>query len=581
MPSPSTNRGTLRHSLSLSGKELSNADSLSLGEAIAEDSTITHISLADCVVSSAGLSSILAGIRRNVSIVEVDLKGVQLSYEKSILVASLLQQNHTIKHISLEWTSVGETTAGLLAIADAIALSLTIESVDLRACRLEPDSAAAIVKMCECKSLVKLDLRWNAIGADGGPVLACGIASSMSLLYVELDGNDIDEESMETINESLSRNLQRKSGLSSFGKSLLDYEDELDTIKSVHASQMAEMRASQIIEAEKHNSDIIQMTRSLENMKSVIECVGLEKDDAERKARLTELRAEELEITSGVLQAEMASLHSRVTSSETRHEREIEALRRDMAAKVAESKTIEEDLRRRLVQSLSKQETLARELSGVKEEFAVEKRDHCVTNERLSNTEHELSVSQAEYKSIQLLLEETQLSQRKVEKSLTSKEVALAELQGRHSHVSEELKQSMEEISQLKATLSRTSTSLEHTDRDLRKSQEKLNTTSFERDSLKNKLELEEQRSRTREREHEVEMSRIRERERDLELELERIRSILHKNEEELQKERETLSSTERELTLTNGELSKIKKLVSIFIGKEEALLSVLKSDCE
>lgn len=177
------------------------------------------LNLADAFIGDEGCEMVAQFIKENPGIQTLELRGNNITPTGLSVLTSVLKGNSLIKHLSLEWNSLGNGTAYL---ADALAFNNSLQSLDLRNNRIGPEGASHLARMIETnRSLLRMDLRWNEIGASGARSFIFSLSKAHTVNKIELSGNKIPEDLLQQIEKLLKTEAIRSpSRISSPGRAL-------------------------------------------------------------------------------------------------------------------------------------------------------------------------------------------------------------------------------------------------------------------------------------------------------------------------------------------------------------------------
>jgi NLR family CARD domain-containing protein 3 len=133
----------------------------------------------------------------------LDLKGNNIGERGVCFLAQLLQENDSIKKLSLEWNNIGLSDTGLATLCSALYHNTALQELDLRNNQISQSGSQAIADLIRSnKTLKKIDLKWNEIGRQGGALILQAVQENTMIQAVELTGNKGTEDvirAMETI----------------------------------------------------------------------------------------------------------------------------------------------------------------------------------------------------------------------------------------------------------------------------------------------------------------------------------------------------------------------------------------------
>jgi hypothetical protein len=158
----------------------------------------THIS--DLSMDSVGLTT--EGFKRLVAEMPKGIQGTTIRSQKVVTKMPFALQ-------SLSLNSNAPGLEGIKAIADFLSLNTTITSLSLKNCQLGDTSVGYMTKSLGSTSLSRLsqlDLSDNQIGASGADSLIALLRTNHLLVHVNLHGNPIPEDKLNTLHSLTSYN---------------------------------------------------------------------------------------------------------------------------------------------------------------------------------------------------------------------------------------------------------------------------------------------------------------------------------------------------------------------------------------
>lgn len=199
-------------SLNFSSFQIPEAQCNILGKILSHDFLIDSIYLNDCNLSSEALQALLLGLTSNTTCKTLELKGNRIHGVGTESIAKLLRKNQTLRKLRLEWNQLGAMDSiPFTNFCDALAVNKSLIELDLRNNDIShvggTELAAALKKNV---TLRILDLRWNNIGAIGGRSLLASCQSNSTLNELHLVGNDVPDEILQILAETLSKNVEKR-----------------------------------------------------------------------------------------------------------------------------------------------------------------------------------------------------------------------------------------------------------------------------------------------------------------------------------------------------------------------------------
>lgn len=168
------------------------------------------INLSDMYIGDEG-AVILANFQRNCpTIKSLNLRGNKISPSGFVSIFGGLMDNQILSELSLEWNDMGKDSSGQIQLAEYAKIARSLRKLDLRNNGISGQDTDSIGKVIrDCKTLVYIDLRWNALGNKGGKILLDAIQTNNSLLKVEQNGNTISDDILTQIGIELEEHIKQ------------------------------------------------------------------------------------------------------------------------------------------------------------------------------------------------------------------------------------------------------------------------------------------------------------------------------------------------------------------------------------
>eukprot|EP00347_Sterkiella_histriomuscorum_P016662 403352336 len=174
------------------------------------------IQMQDSFLGDDGCRILLEFFKQNSHshISKLDLKGNNIGERGAIYLSQLLQENDSIRKISLEWNCVGVTDGGVQAICSALHHNTSVQELDLRNNQIQQSSAVHLADLLRANRTIKrLDLRWNELGKQGTQALLSAVMDNPTIQYIDLIGNKNCEDEQRLLETHLQRNRGELPGL--------------------------------------------------------------------------------------------------------------------------------------------------------------------------------------------------------------------------------------------------------------------------------------------------------------------------------------------------------------------------------
>ncbi|MBN3299832.1 NOD1 protein, partial [Amia calva] len=146
--------------------------------------------------------------RQNLTLLELDIGGNQMTSEGLGVVASFLRQCPLLQYLGLAKSNVADT-AGWADLFDSLKTKTSIGHIILDENYLGDEGAKLFAEMLKLNaSLCKVDLDSNGIGDDGGNAIFEALLSRTGgpLEHLSLEGNFISDNLLTRIHEQLKPN---------------------------------------------------------------------------------------------------------------------------------------------------------------------------------------------------------------------------------------------------------------------------------------------------------------------------------------------------------------------------------------
>ncbi|KAJ3111995.1 putative aminopeptidase npepl1 [Phlyctochytrium bullatum] len=225
--------------LDLSGRMLHIKTLAALCNVLQSDSTFAAVSLADAFVGDDMVVLLAAALKTNETVRDLDLSGNNIRADGAMALAQMLKMNSTLERLSLEWNCIGLWDSGPKSLADALSINRTLQHLDLRNCKIGPQSAICIAQgLSHNTTLRTLDLRWNHAGLLGGRAFIDALQHNTVVLEIELAGNEVPEDVVKTISVALERNRNRHHDALQARKQSDELSSTLRALTDAHAHSL-------------------------------------------------------------------------------------------------------------------------------------------------------------------------------------------------------------------------------------------------------------------------------------------------------------------------------------------------------
>ncbi|KAK1794296.1 hypothetical protein P4O66_011188, partial [Electrophorus voltai] len=288
--------------LDLTGQSLMVESCCVLGRALQKDILFTELVLSDCMLSEevppvldlsfTGAKLLLSGLCSNTMVKVLDLKGNNLRGAGAETLGKLLVRNKTLKRLVLEWNALGMWEEGFSIFCEGLASSSSLILLDLRNNQINHQGAAELAQALKRNSVLQeLDLRWNNIGLLGSRSLLDALQQNRTLLHLEMAGNNIPGDILKAIEQSMDHNADRQSTLQESRTRAQVLTKEIQNLKEEKSRQF--LGLMETIDKQRD-----EMGRSSRNSTVLLE--KLQEALSERKSAVNSLTAK-LQMTEAAL----------------------------------------------------------------------------------------------------------------------------------------------------------------------------------------------------------------------------------------------------------------------------------------
>ncbi|XP_041363467.1 leucine-rich repeat-containing protein 45-like [Gigantopelta aegis] len=207
----SSGSGKEKTVLDLSANSLTAKTCAVLGKVLSLDRTFLEVKFADCMLNEDAIKGLCHGFSINSFCKKLDLKGNNIRGSGAEALGKMLQKNHTLVSLCLEWNALGLLDNSFAVFCDAIGCNRNLQALDLRNNQINHDEAAELATNLKRNTYLKaLDLRWNNIGLLGGRALIEMLKTNKTLSRLELAGNNIPSDVLKSIETAISNNADRQ-----------------------------------------------------------------------------------------------------------------------------------------------------------------------------------------------------------------------------------------------------------------------------------------------------------------------------------------------------------------------------------
>lgn len=148
-------------------------------------------------------------MRENPVLKTIDLRGNSIRADGLVVLAHALRSGSSVSSLCMKWNHVGSHERGLQALCDVLKRNQSMVHLDVRNNKIGPECGRLLQELLlENSTLTHLDLSWNDLGPEGGKALLAGVQGNHSLIDCQLSGNRIAEDTLHAIAFVLRRNRQ-------------------------------------------------------------------------------------------------------------------------------------------------------------------------------------------------------------------------------------------------------------------------------------------------------------------------------------------------------------------------------------
>ncbi|XP_022091462.1 leucine-rich repeat-containing protein 45-like [Acanthaster planci] len=298
-PSAKVAQGSHGAVLDLSTTSLTVQTCSVLGAALAKDCLVGELRLSDCMIGDEGFKLLGHGLCSNIAIRNLDLKGNNLRGASAEALGNLLQQNHSLRRLCLEWNSLGLDSDRFAFLAEGLAANNSLEMLDLRNNQLSHDGVSELSKALHRNCVLRsLDLRWNNIGIVGGRSILAMLQYNKTVTELELAGNNITQDILKAIDVARQHNVDRAS-----------LTNEHETRQSILAREIKQLRTEKKQQASDllHRIDQQNEFQSRTHRDTAYKIHQLQEALAERKSAFNALNAKLSKTEAELVLAEQRS----------------------------------------------------------------------------------------------------------------------------------------------------------------------------------------------------------------------------------------------------------------------------------
>lgn len=163
--------------------------------------TVTRICLHTNRKGDAGLAWLSEGLKRNASVVDLEIRWPKLASTGLAALSEALKVNRTLAALNLAMNGIEEK--GASALSEAIKVNSTLVTLDLEANAIGDHGAAALSQALKVNSsLATLSLNSNRIRSAGGILLSEALQANAALASLDLSSNKLDDAALVAVLEA-------------------------------------------------------------------------------------------------------------------------------------------------------------------------------------------------------------------------------------------------------------------------------------------------------------------------------------------------------------------------------------------
>ncbi|KAL1922220.1 uncharacterized protein VTP21DRAFT_9759 [Calcarisporiella thermophila] len=176
-----------------------------MAQTLQENQTLKHLSLSGNSISNEGVMAIAQALRLNKILTWLDLSGNFLSDKGATAIALALQKNETMEHLFLNGSNI--SNEGGIAIAQALRVNRNLTRIYLENNDISDEAGIAIAQALQVNQALRhFRLSNNKIGPEGAMIMAQALRVNKTLVLFALDGNRISRDGGMAVAQALQEN---------------------------------------------------------------------------------------------------------------------------------------------------------------------------------------------------------------------------------------------------------------------------------------------------------------------------------------------------------------------------------------
>ena len=196
--------------IKLSGQTLASKGCQALAAGIRAGGTVHHVELCNAYINDEGCN-ILCESLLGTAIETLNLSRNNFGSDSAEAIAKVVRTCTNLKNLILNWNSVGSRCIPFNSMCEALAVSTSLNEIDLQNNKIGSDSTTGLCRLVEgSTTITHLNFGWNRIGSSGGVQISRSLETNNQLVFLQLAGNDIDYDTLVTIDDRIQSNSGRK-----------------------------------------------------------------------------------------------------------------------------------------------------------------------------------------------------------------------------------------------------------------------------------------------------------------------------------------------------------------------------------
>ena len=190
--------------LDLSGNPFGEPAMREMAEAMLMNSSLVTLRLRDCKLGCVEMELLSKSLYDNTTVRTLDLRYNEIGARGALSLARMLELNNYIHHLHLDWNQV--QLGGCRALATALTKNLSLETLSLSHNALHNYGAIklseALIANCTLRTL---DLSSNSIGVEGCYAISHGMTRNQGITALDISGNTVGQDGGKRLWDSVLR----------------------------------------------------------------------------------------------------------------------------------------------------------------------------------------------------------------------------------------------------------------------------------------------------------------------------------------------------------------------------------------